>query len=87
MGCATHAGENNQAVAARVAETHRIQRACSLPAGTIIVKSDGSVKLRPRADELYKNVDCALTELRKSGVLSYAPMGFVGNERYDENMQ
>jgi hypothetical protein len=45
------------------------------------------MRLRPKATETYKKVDCALSELRKTGLLSDLPMGFVGSESYDENMK
>lgn len=74
-------------VIARKAEVNRITKVCGLPNKTISVSRDGSIHIRPKQNESYQRVDCALAELRKSNVIGNVPQAFVGNERYDENMQ
>jgi hypothetical protein len=86
-GCAEIAGQSSALVTARQAEANRITRVCGLATKTIIVRHDGSIRLRPKPNESYQRVDCALAELRKSKVIGNLPQAFVGNERYDENMQ
>ena len=61
----------------------QITRKCGLSDGTLIVRSDGSLRLRPRQDEPYQPVNCALQQLQKSGLISELPKTFIGNERYD----
>ena len=85
-GCASPSSPDSKLVTLKI-EVSRIERVCKLPAGTIVVKADQEVRLRPRPTEAYQNVDCALSELKSSKIASYASMGFVGNERYDENLQ
>jgi len=86
-GSAARADNEETTVATRQAEARRITTACGLPTDTILVRSDGSMHIRPKPTESYERVDCALSELRKSKLVGRLPTGFVGNERYGENMQ
>ena len=52
-----------------------IERECGLGTGTIAITGE-RVELKPRPDEAFERVDCALAKLRDAG----HKLGFVGNE-------
>ena len=87
FACTTRGINSNATIAAQRAEARRVATICGLPAKTLIVRDNGTMRLRPKPTESYQKVDCALSELRKSGLLQQLPTDFVGNERVDENMQ
>ena len=86
-GCASQSSNGLSTLATQRQEARRIAQVCGLPKETLIVRDDGSLRLRPAPTESYEKVDCALARLRESGLLLRLPTGFVGNERYDENLQ
>jgi hypothetical protein len=52
----------------------------------LVVRNDGSLRLRPKLTESYQRVNCALGELRKRGMISNLPKAYVGSERYDRKL-
>ncbi|TXC64461.1 hypothetical protein [Sphingosinicella ginsenosidimutans] len=61
-------------------EIRRITTACHMPGSSLTLIAEGELRFRPQPDSRYENVDCVLAGLRKSGLLSRLPMGFVGNQ-------
>ena len=68
------------AKAARVREMARITDNCHLARASLREDRSGVIHIRPSPTAKYENVDCMLTELRKSSLVGKMPMGFVGNE-------
>ncbi len=86
-GCAQAGLQGAAGITLLRAEARRITNTCGLPLHTIRVDDDGSIHVRPKNTETYQRVDCALVELRNSKVIPNAPTSFIGNERYDEDVQ
>jgi len=57
---------------------------CGLPADRLQPVGDGRVILKPDPNDDYKKIDCLLAEVGKAPKLK---LGFIGNERYEENSQ
>jgi hypothetical protein len=66
--------------AERLAALDRIAAECGVSRAMFDLVGDDELQLRPRPDEDYERVDCALRKLRENGPMHDVPMGFVGNE-------
>jgi len=53
-----------------------------LPASSFKLVGLDDLHFRPPPDAKYEDVDCALSELKKSPIP--VKMGFIGNEEYSE---
>lgn len=86
FGACAGQGQTDDSGLQKQHQAAEISAKCGLPQGTLLVRN-GALRLRPKLDESYQKIDCALTELQKRGLVSDLPKAFVGNERYDENLQ
>jgi hypothetical protein len=66
--------------AERLAALDRIAEECRISRDVFELVGDNELRFRPRPDESYERVDCALTKLRETGPMRNVQMGFVGNE-------
>jgi hypothetical protein len=86
-GCGPDEAKTDSYLVAQQREVDRITNLCGLPRNVLSLKGDGSLRLRPAETESYQRIRCALDEVRDSEFLPDLPIGFVGSESYDENMQ
>jgi hypothetical protein len=61
----------------------RIADRCHLRREAFQLESGGLLHFRPEPSTPYRDVDCALGQIRKHRLTRHLPMGFVGNEAYD----
>lgn len=63
----------------------RIADECGLPRTVFDLREHREVYIKTPFDAKYESIDCALKEIKKSGVPF--KMGFIGNEAYIGNGQ
>ena len=75
---------NSMDRARRLVMITRITAQCKLAPETLSLGQGDELHFKPRPDERYEAVECALKELMKVGG---AKMGFVGNEAYTNEVR
>jgi hypothetical protein len=83
--CAGNPPGPEQLRAQRLAKLDDITRICRLPPSIFKLVGFEELHIQPSPDEDYERLDCALSELKKSGIP--LKIGFVGNEAYETGNQ
>jgi hypothetical protein len=65
----------------------RVADRCHLSRRVFRVDRGGDIHLNPPSSAPYRDVDCALVQLRKRGLWKNLPFAFVGNESNDPSEQ
>jgi hypothetical protein len=67
-------------ISADLKEISRIEGKCGLKTGSLSLDAKAGLKFNPEPNEKYAKIDCALTEIKTSGLSRHMKYGFVGNE-------